>query len=81
MSASLEILRERGPMTLRDLTRATASRMGWTLLYDDVEAVMRSHQAKREATVETTAGDWRDYVWSPAPTGEAEPHGQHTDAP
>lgn len=64
VGVSLDILREQGPMSLRDLTAATAKRMGRSLLpYDDVEAVMRRHD---EARCTERANDRRDSVWSAA---------------
>lgn len=64
MSTSLDVLRDEGPMTLRDLTMATSRKMGgWTLLYDNVDAVMRVHEEGGEARCEK-AEDWRDNRWS-----------------
>lgn len=64
MSASLDILREQGPMSLRDLARVTALEMGWTLLYDDVHNVMCRHEQRGEATCEPGSKDYRDAIWS-----------------
>lgn len=71
MSDSLEILREQGPMTLRELTRATARKRNWgSLYYDDVDAVMHGHLDRGEVTREK-AEDWRNDVWAAvAPTPE-----------
>lgn len=62
-SASLTILHEQGPMTLRDLTRATSLRMGWSLMYDDVLAVMTVHLDASEVE-RRAATDYLDDVWS-----------------
>lgn len=68
-SVSLDVLREQGPMTLRELTGATAKRMGWSLMYADVDAVMRRHAEDGDATCSSGA-DYRDSVWTAATTGE-----------
>lgn len=72
-STSLEILREQGPMTLRDLTRATARRRNWSLMYADVDAVMHGHLERGQVTREK-ADDWRNDVWTAVPSPEAQQH-------
>lgn len=61
-SQSLMILKEDGPMTLRELTRATAQRMQMVLMYEDVAAVMQGHLNDGLVAVED-APDYRDKVW------------------
>lgn len=63
-SASLTALREHGePMTLRELTRATAKAMGWSLMYLDVAGVMARHLSEGQVS-RTPARDYRDDVWT-----------------
>lgn len=76
VSESLTILRDQGPMTLRDLTRATSIKMGWSLLHADIDAVMRGHLADGTARRDTNAGvDFRDNVWA-AVLGDQDQPGQ-----
>lgn len=67
MSVSLTILRERGPMTLRDLTRETAIRMGHDQFYTDVDAVMRRLASDGEVRLQRHRPDnWVENVWAAA---------------
>lgn len=61
---SLRVLREQGPLTLRELTRQTAMKLKLgTILYDDVDAVMRQAENLGRAKIATLAPDWRDHTW------------------
>lgn len=65
-SASLIVLRENGPMTLRDLTAATANRMGFSLMYAEVDGVMRRHLDRGQAACDADAEDYRRSIWRAA---------------
>lgn len=70
MSTSLAILRERGPMTLRELTRATSVEMDCRQLYLDVDAVMHRHLEDGEVTLVEDGQDFREDRWAAASEGE-----------
>lgn len=60
---SVAVLREQGPLSIRDLTALTAARLGCSLGYDDVLAVMeRERRASRVVQV-TDGGDYRNRIW------------------
>jgi hypothetical protein len=73
MSTSLTILREQGPMTLHVLTGATAMRMQQTMLYADVDAVMRVHLDEGVVSCEGPPDDYRETVWTAVGGREGEP--------
>lgn len=50
-------------MTLRDVTRATAKQQGWTVMYEDVNAVLRGAANRGEVEVLVDAPDYRDRLW------------------
>lgn len=61
---SVLVLREHhAPMTLADVARATAKRQGWSVLYEDVDAVLRGAEQRREVEVLVDAPDYRDRLW------------------
>lgn len=66
VTTSLRILREDGPMTLRELTRRTAMALGYDQFYADVDAAMREHEKHGQATREEPppAAPYADSVWT-----------------
>lgn len=66
-AVSVTVLRESGPLDLREITRLTAIRMGWSLMYDDVDAVLRREQDAGRVALVSSAGDYRNQVWKAVP--------------
>lgn len=72
ISTSLAILGARGPMTIRELTGATAKALGVTVYYDDVDAVMRRHAAQGFARCDQAPGlDYREDCWTAVTSEDA----------
>jgi hypothetical protein len=66
--ASVQILREHGPMDLRCVTRETAVRLqAGSLMYADVDAVLRAAAIRGEVRVLAERGDYRECVWEAVP--------------
>ncbi len=63
LALSVIVLREQGPMSLRDLTAETAQRMGWSLMYDDVFGVLAAAQQRGEVRSIDDPDDYRNQRW------------------
>ena len=73
MTTNLEILRDRGSMTLRELCGAISAARGHAVYYDDLDGVMHAHLERGEVTREK-ADDWRNDVWAAVAQTPAETH-------
>jgi hypothetical protein len=60
---SVTVLRERGPMDLREVTRQTAIRLGASIMYDDVDAVLEREREAGRVRIAADAGGYRNRIW------------------
>lgn len=63
VATSVTVLRERGSLSLREVTRETAKRMGCVLEYADVDAVLRREMDRGLVRIGNTVVDYRDCMW------------------
>jgi hypothetical protein len=68
---SVQVLREEGPLSLRDVTRLTARKMGCSLTHEGVAAVLESAARRGEVVCIGTGGDYRNNIWAPVPVSSS----------
>lgn len=63
---SVEVLRDMGPLTLREVTAETARRMGVPQTYEDVAAVLERERKRGRVARVSEGGDYRNNMWDAA---------------
>jgi len=67
VAPSVAVLREHGgALDLREITRLTAERLGTSLMYEDVDAVLRREQGEGRVALVTDTDDFRRRTWKTA---------------
>jgi hypothetical protein len=62
-AAAVAVLREQGPLTLIELTKQTAIRLGHSILYMDVYGRMLREQKAGRVVVAEAGVDYREWIW------------------
>lgn len=67
LAPSVAVLREHGPLDLREITRYTAKRLGMSVMYEDVDAVLQRECEDGHVVLVVDAGDYRNRIWEASP--------------
>ena len=61
--ASVEVLREHGPLNLREIARFTAAALDANMQYEHVNSVLRVARDNGQVALIGSGGDYRNNIW------------------